>query len=606
MSSTTTDATHVDVLIIGAGPAGLMAGIALARAGVKIKIIDQKPTSVSAGQADGIMPRTMELFQSYGLAEKFFKIANRVNQVAFYHAREGGGIERGGRAPMIDPPNTRYPFIATLNQGAIESIFLDALAEIGIPIDRPTRPTSLTLTTDEKELQDPNAYPVTVVLEHLPTENKEKSEETIHAKFVIGADGAHSWVRRALGIEMIGEQTDHVWGAIDFTTTSEANFPDWRNITTISTTNTTMMLIPREKDKLRLYINLGLENGLIDTATGRVVAQNIDAKRLLQIAEEALKPYVIPPANVDWWTCYIVGQRVASSFTSNERVFIVGDACHTHSPKGGQGMNVSMNDSHNLAWKLAYVLRGWADPELLKTYEFERRKFAQELIAFDKWYEASFSTKARAEIFEGAEEDIVAPVEPHEAFRAFSGLTSGTGIRYDPSIIVSTTEKGLSEKLALGQRLPPETVLRAADSTPIDIQETCPSDSRFKIIVFTGDIKQQPQLDLLNSFADEIFREGSPLKKLGNDAFDILSILKGEKETVNYLAVPVVLRSHFHKVLLDAIDVTGKQGGKIYEEFGIRPEGAVVVIRPDGYVASITGLDEPTELVKYFASFLRI
>ncbi len=76
---------------------------------------------------------------------------------------------------------------------------------------------------------------------------------------------------------------DHVWGAIDFTTTPEATFPDWRNITTINAANTTMMLIPREKDKLRLYIELGLENGLIDTATGRVAAQNIDSKRLLEV-----------------------------------------------------------------------------------------------------------------------------------------------------------------------------------------------------------------------------------------------------------------------------------------------------------------------------------
>ena len=113
------------------------------------------------------------------------------------------------------------------------------------------------------------------------------------------------------------------------------------------------------------------------------------------------------------------------------------------------------------------------------------------------------------------------------------------------------------------------------------------------------------------------------MKQFGSDTFDILTIIKGQKETVNYLEVPVVLRSHYSKyvslyssplsvlnlvavnrVLLDAVDVTGKEGGKIYEEYGIRPEGDVVVVRPDGYVASITHLDQPQELEAYFANFL--
>jgi phenol 2-monooxygenase (NADPH) len=198
-------------------------------------------------------------------------------------------------------------------------MFLDALSKLDITVARPVRPTELTVSQNEKELEDPNSYPVKVVLEHLQAQDKNNATEIIHAKYVVGADGqnqlsiphhssliqllflslgAHSWVRRALGIEMEGEQTgkipihtlghvfimilDHVWGAIDFTTTSEANFPDWRHITTIKTGETAMMLIPREGDKLRLYISLGEENGLIDTATGRVAAQNLDAKRLLE------------------------------------------------------------------------------------------------------------------------------------------------------------------------------------------------------------------------------------------------------------------------------------------------------------------------------------
>ncbi len=137
------------------------------------------------------------------------------------------------------------------------------------------------------------------------------------------------------------------------------------------------------------------------------------------------------------------------------------------------------------------------------------------------------------------------------AFLAFSGLTSGTGIQYDPSIIVADMKDTLSAKLVLGQRLPPNIVLRAVDSTPIEIQDMCPSDTRFKIIVFTGDITQPSQLDLLNTFSEEVLGGDSFLKKLGADAFDIFTVIKGTKETVNYLDIPVVLRSHFYKYVFD-------------------------------------------------------
>ena len=197
------------------------------------------------------------------------------------------------------------------------------------------------------------------------------------------------------------------------------------------------------------------------------------------------------------------------------------------------------------------------------------------------------------------------------------------GIQYEPSILVAAPKENSPAKLVLGQRLPPKVVLRAVDATPVEIQDMCPSDTRFKVLVFTGDISQSSQSNLLRKFAKEVFKEGSLVKTFGSDAFDILTIIKGEKETVNYLEIPVVLRTHYSKyvflyayrssmlnsdvvnrVLLDAVDVTGKEGGKIYEEYGIRPEGDVVVVRPDGYVASITRLDRPQEVEAYFANFL--
>jgi phenol 2-monooxygenase (NADPH) len=136
------------------------------------------------------------------------------------------------------------------------------------------------------------------------------------------------------------------------------------------------------------------------------------------------------------------------------------------------------------------------------------------------------------------------------AFRAFSGLTSGVGIQYDHSIIVAATEDGSQSPvkfLMTGKRLPPQIVLRAVNLIPIELQDMCPSDTRFKVLIFTGDIKQSSQLELVRSFARKIFKEGSVINKIGHGAFDIVSIIKGDKETVNYLDIPAVLRSHFYK-----------------------------------------------------------
>ena len=106
-------------------------------------------------------------------------------------------------------PTARYPFVITLHQGAIESIFLDAMREMGLEVNRPIVPTALRVSTDEDVLKDPQSYAVTATLKHLNPQEGEVETEVVHAKYVVGADGAHSWVRKTMGIDMDGEQTGH-------------------------------------------------------------------------------------------------------------------------------------------------------------------------------------------------------------------------------------------------------------------------------------------------------------------------------------------------------------------------------------------------------------
>ncbi|KAI0042735.1 hypothetical protein FA95DRAFT_1499663 [Auriscalpium vulgare] len=598
MGAAPTKESMVDVLIIGAGPAGVMCANGLARAGVRVRIVDNRPVKVSAGQADGIQPRTIEVLQSYGLAEPLLRQAAYMVMAAFYNPSSSGGIERIGRVPDVTAPSARYPFEATLHQGEIENIFLTSMRKEGVEVERPIVPRSLEISTDEVLLKDPQSYPVKVILQHLEAADKEDDTEVVYAKYVVGADGAHSWVRKTLGFTMDGEQTDYVWGVVDIIPSESTNFPDIRNKTAIHSNNGSCMIIPREGDKIRLYIQL-TDTDAVDPATGRVDLSKYGPQKLMQVAKKSFQPFTIDarPEDVDWWTLYVIGQRVASRFSAHERVFIAGDACHTHSPKAGQGMNASMNDTHNLIWKLTHVLRGWANMSLLKTYEFERRKYAQELIAFDKKFSAMFSGKLKAG---DSKHDLFL-----EAFQSYGSFSSGIGIHYSPSPIVAPSYQSAAAHLTVGQRLTPHMLVRAADARAVEIQDYAPADTRFKVLAFIGDLKANAER--IARLVEGLSRPCGFLQRAkarNFDAFDVVTICKGKKEEINYVDVPKALITHWTKVLVDDTDVLGKQGGKMYEAYGIADEGAIVVVRPDGYVGVVAPLDGLSIVDDYFAGFM--
>ncbi|OJA21186.1 hypothetical protein AZE42_12892 [Rhizopogon vesiculosus] len=154
--------TRVDVLIVGAGPAGVMCANALAAAGIRVKIMDQRPSRVVSGHADGIQSRTIEVLQSYSFAERLFKEGHQMHMFAFYNPDSDGVLVRTGRSPAINAPTARYPFWILLHQGGIESIFTDSMAGHGLTIDRPVAPALIELSNDSEQLADMFSYPVKV------------------------------------------------------------------------------------------------------------------------------------------------------------------------------------------------------------------------------------------------------------------------------------------------------------------------------------------------------------------------------------------------------------------------------------------------------------
>jgi phenol 2-monooxygenase (NADPH) len=175
--------------------------------------------------------------------------------------------------------------------------------------------------------------------------------------------------------------------------------------------------------------------------------------------------------------------------------------------------------------------------------------------------------------------------------------------------------------------MPPQILIRAADARPLEMQDLLPADTRFKVIIFAGDVTDAAQRTKVDKLAEEMSRPESFLKNVSlvgkwDTVFDILAISSGKKETFNYTLLPELFRSHwskcvflsfpptiidyFGRVLIDDIDLMGTQGGKAYASFGVGPSGAVVIVRPDGYVGFVSPLDALQDINDYFMAFMKV
>jgi phenol 2-monooxygenase len=265
---------------------------------------------------------------------------------------------------------------------------------------------------------------------------------------------------------MLGDSSDSTWGVIDLH--PRTNFPDIRRKTVIQATSGNLMIIPREGDSLvRFYIEL----------PGKKAAEITEAY-LLERASQIFQPFTMESAKTVWWSAYVIGQRVASQFTQDHRVFLAGDACHTHSPKAGQGMNVSLQDGYNIGWKLCHVLTGRAPESLLETYVSEREKTAKELIAFDQRFSKLFSTTYR-------KENNIGPEALQEEFTRAGRYTAGLATAYNNSILTHNDTQGaeLAKKLKVGMRLPSAIAVRLCDGKRIHLSKAVPADGRWHLIV---------------------------------------------------------------------------------------------------------------------------
>lgn len=604
---------EVDVLIVGCGPAGLTLAAQLsAFPEIKTCIVEQKPGPLHRGQADGIACRTMEMFEAYGFSERVLKEACWINETTFWKPDDKlrENIIRSGRVQDVEDGLSEFPHVV-LNQARVHDFYLDLMRKSSSRLEPYYARRLIDLQIDPEAASRDNAYPsqATARLERVDPSN-EGQIETVKARYVVGCDGARSAVRKGIGRTLSGDSANHAWGVMDVLAVTD--FPDVRFKSLIqSANNGSIIIIPREGGYLfRLYIELDKLD-----AGERVSNRNITADDLIAGAGRILRPYTLDVKEVAWWSVYEIGQRLCDKFDDVPeedvtkrlpRVFIAGDACHTHSPKAGQGMNVSMQDGFNLGWKLASVLRKRCAPHLLHTYSAERQAVAKELIDFDReWAALLASSKG----FDAS--------ETQRYFVRHGRYTAGTAAHYRPSILTGeATYQHLAAGLAIGMRFHSAPVIRVADAKPVHLGHAVKADGRWRIFAFAG--AQDPAAsnsgiralcDFLADASESPVRTYTPTGEDIDAVFDVRAVFQQGHHELAIEAMPSFLLPRkgryglcdYEKMFCADL----KSGNDIFTMRGIdRKQGCMVVVRPDQYVAHVLPLDGYKELAAFFDGFM--
>ena len=595
---------EVDVLIVGTGPAGMITAAQLSMfPDVHTRIVERRDGRLQIGQADGIQARSVETFQAFGFAHEITAEAYRITEMCFWRPDPDNprNIVRGERPPDDPIGISEFPHLI-VNQARVLDYFSEFMA------NSPSRmKPDYGYEFKDLEVTEDADHPVRVTLVRT-TGEQEGQEKVVRARYVLGADGARSRVRDSIGCTIKGDQAFHAWGVMDVLATTD--FPDIRLKCAIqSGSGGNILLIPREGGYLfRMYVDLG---EVAPDNKGEVRKTPLD--QIIAKAQSIMEPYTLDVKHVAWHSVYEVGHRVTDRFddvpldqvgTRSPHVFIAGDACHTHSAKAGQGMNVSMQDGFNLGWKLGYVLTGRSPESLLSTYSAERQVIAQNLIDFDKEWSTLMAKRP---------EDFEDPKELAEFYVQTAEFPFGFMTQYEPSMIVGDqSHQDLAEGFPVGKRFKSAPVVRVADANPLHLGHGHRADGRWRIYAFAD--AAPGEASALASWAEWMAGgEDSPLLAHTPDDGDIDAVLdikvvyQQHHDAIDIGAVPELFLPRtgpFELIDYEKVFAAHPEDD-IFELRGIDRGGCVVVVRPDQYVAAVLPLDATEDLAAFFRQHLK-
>jgi phenol 2-monooxygenase len=391
------------------------------------------------------------------------------------------------------------------------------------------------------------------------------------------------------------------------------DFPDIRFKSIINSADEgSIVLIPREGGYLvRIYVELDHLK-----SDERAASRNLTVDDIIAAAQRVLHPHSFEVKEVAWWSIYEIGQRLCDRFDDvpeaeamqrNPSVFIAGDACHTHSPKAGQGMNVSMQDTFNLGWKLAAVVRGRGAPELLRTYSTERQSIAKELIDFDREWAAMLSAAAKPT----SSGDRIAPEKVQDYFVKHGHYTAGVVTRYKPSILTGEpTHQDLAKGFVIGKRFHSAPVIRVADAKPVHLGHVNRADGLWRLFAFAdagGLTSPSSRMGALCAFlagarSSPLIRH-TPQAADVDSVIDLRAIFQQPHREMRLADMPALLlpRKGRHGLVDYEKNFCADAAQDIFDTRGVdRAAGCIVIVRPDQYVAHVLPLDAHAELGAFF------
>ncbi|KAJ9120208.1 hypothetical protein QFC22_003108 [Naganishia vaughanmartiniae] len=578
----------VDILIVGAGPAGLFLAAQLAkinafhasrsRAGepakrINYRIVDKAEHKVLVGHADGkrlpdlSFMLTVEVFQSLGIAHRVVHEGCEVAEVVFYNPDPDVDSGKGG------------------------------LRETQRVVDQLMDPTSFEMADDVNSTE----YPITVKLRHLAPSvsngtSKEDSKSGLYRSNLFAIDTASTVPAADKDADEV-IRARYMWGVVDAIPITDLPTIRLKNVIH-SAESGSILTVPRERGYVRFYVQLGrLEPG------ERVNRNEVTIEKIIEKAQSIVKPYRLECADVE---C---------------------DACHTHSPKAGQGMNTSMMDTYNLGWKLASVIHGTAHPSVLSTYQTERHAVANDLIEFDRKIAGLFSGKPATR-----EEAGVSLDEFHALWKKMGKWTTGTAIEYAQSSVVASVKQqsfGIRPELAtgilIGSHFENHPAICCGTAQDIQLQHRLISDGRWRIMLYPGDIRKPAVSDRLQSVCKKLDGDNGIIRRYTpsgdiDSVIQVLTVFATPRLEVEKKVLPEILKPKrspygvpgmchklhhtidMRKLIKDicvetawdtifADDKSHHTGdSKAYTGYGINANsdvGCAVLVRPDQYVAGV-------------------
>ncbi|KAL8952425.1 MAG: hypothetical protein Q9222_001660 [Ikaeria aurantiellina] len=600
-----------DVLVVGAGPSGYMAALTLVRYGVDVRIIDKRPVRIRTGHASGLQPRMQEILQTLNLHDVLNANGNRMSETAFWGPDASGRLSRCTVGAEVTS-NTLYPHVLVTDQGSTEDAFDQELNARGHEVARPMELVHYTYHGSS----DPH-WPITAYVRNYSS----GAIEVWHTKYLIGADGAASIVRHIAGIVQQPNGSEEVWAVADVW--ADTDFPDIRRRSAVWATGGGCILMPNNDDGFRVYVPLqakhlavldgSIHGGFVQPSVVLPENSTLLFEILQQCIREVMTPFRMDITRVSWISRYRVHQGISDRFVDSlQRVYLVGDACHVQSPKAGQSMNLGMMDSFNLTWKIALVLNDMAKPELLETYQLERRHIANQFIEFDIKFAHIYLQKEAL----GSPEFFV-------VWRQSHGFISGCGHRYPEGLLTRSSvrariNQSAPEPLTPGKRFHTMTLTRHMDGTVVDLLEDMPSNGRFHLFIFAGKLMT---FAVFKAMANYLISDDSPLtyflrsSETASESFYSENIRQtGMSNRNRYLDLFLVHTSNHLEIELCKLPKPFPQwGSRVYEDVGgaghmshgvSERDGALALVRPDGHIAMVTNLDNARGVIDYLRDFM--